>query len=364
MAADFDALRKILASGKRMLIVTHDHPDPDALASAFALARLCESLAQTKSRTVCNGFVGRAENRSLKRELHLKLSSPNRFNWRKWPLIALVDTQPYTGNNCLPRRRRPDIVIDHHPLRRKTRGRYIDVRPNFGACATIMAEYLLAVEAPISPGLAAGLCYAISSETQDLAREATVHDANAYARLFVNADKKMLGRVLHPSLKHRYYSTLSHALLAAFTYGNIIGSHLGVIDHPDSVSLVADLLLRHERNTWSLVTGIWKDELHISLRTLNRSAHAGRVMRRMLSNRGAGGGHDHLAGGQIPLKGLDAAKQREIQEDVVMRLIKIVRRRAEVSLKPLISPEELERTCKLAGRAQAQPADAPAKGAG
>jgi nanoRNase/pAp phosphatase (c-di-AMP/oligoRNAs hydrolase) len=352
MAVDLDALRKVLPAGKRMLIVTHDHPDPDALASAFAMAKLCEALCEVKSRIVCDGIVGRAENRALKREMHLKLFSAARINWRKWPLITLVDSQPHTGNNCLPRRRSADIVIDHHALRRHTHAKYLDVRPNIGACATIMAEYLWADDAPVGAELAAGLCYAIASETQDLAREASAQDTNAYARLYIGANKKMLGRVQHPALKHSYYSTLSHALLAAFTYGNIIGSHLGVIDHPDSVSLAADLLLRHERNTWSIVTGVWNNDLHVSLRTLNRSAHAGRVLRRVLSGRGVGGGHERLAGGKISLKGLDLAQQREMQDMVVQRLIKIVRRRTDVLLKPLITPAELERAGKFAGRTQ------------
>ena len=142
-------------------------------------------------------------------------------------------------------------------------------------------------------------------------------------------------------MKHTYYTILSHALLAAFTYGNIIGAHLGEIDHPDSVSLVADLLLRRERNTWSIATGIWRNDLYISLRTLNHSAHAGRTLRKLLSGAGNAGGHDQMAGGRAPLKGLDATARKALQDDIVQKLIALVHRRAGVSLKHLISPEEL-----------------------
>ena len=344
------ALRRILSGGGRLLIVTHDHPDTDALTSAFALARLAEVLGGVKYRIVCDGIVGRAENRAIKRELHIKLFSPNGINWRRWPRVALVDAQPGTGNNCLPLRRVPDICIDHHPLRRKTRARYLDVRPHIGACATIMTGYLLDAGVPISDAFAAGLCYAISSETQDLARQADAQDAQTYARLYLQADKKMLGRVLHPGLTHSYYATLSHALLAAFTYGNIIGSHLGEIDNPDSVSLVADLLLRHERNTWSIVTGTWKNELYVSLRTINQSVHAGRILGRILGSSGHAGGHGRMAGGRVSLKGVNGAGRIELQDVIVQRLIKIVRRRTDVALKPLIHPDELKRACEAAGR--------------
>lgn len=344
VAADLNGLIEALAGTRRLLIVTHDNPDPDALVSACALARLVGAvLGEVRCRIVCDGIVGRAENRTLKRELRIKLYPSARLNWDKWPRVALVDSQPGTGNNCLPARRTPDVVLDHHPLRKKGRGRFVDVRPELGACATILAEYLRLAQVNIGEKLAAGLCYAIASETQDLARDAAQEDVNAYANLYLTADKRMLGRVLHPRLKHSYFATLTRALLAAFSYGNIVGSHLGEVDHPDSVSMVADLLLRHERNTWAIVTGVWRDTLYVSLRTISRRAHTGRLLQQILPSGSRAGGHDRYAGGQIPLRGRVGAEVAAIQDEVVNRLIEHVRRRREVTLRPLISPEELGR---------------------
>jgi len=36
-------------------------------------------------------------------------------------LVALIDTQPTTGNNPLPAEILPDIVIDHHAVRKAAR---------------------------------------------------------------------------------------------------------------------------------------------------------------------------------------------------------------------------------------------------
>ena len=350
MAVDIDALKEIISGADRMLIVTHDHPDPDALTSAAVLAKLAESFSDVHYRIVCTGYVGRAENRALKRELHINLSAPHRFNWNKWAVIALVDAQPHTGNNCLPKGQSADIVIDHHPLHKKVRAKYVDVRPELGACATMMTEYLDAAGIEPDPDMAAGLCYAIASETQDLNREACSKDSETYARLYLKANKKVLARILHPQLRHSYYYTLTHALLAAFTYGNIIGSHLDEIDHPDSVSLVADLLLRRRRNTWCIVTGVWKNDLYISLRSEGKRGHAGRILRKMLSGLGSAGGHSQMAGGRVSLKGMDSAKRQKLQDEIVQRLIKQIRRRKKVPLKPLISPDELDRVFRRADR--------------
>ena len=95
--------------------------------------------------------------------------------------------------------------------------------------------------------------------------------------------------VLTPSVRS-HLATLARAVLCAFTYGNVIGCHLGDIPHPDSVSLVADLLLRHERMGWCVVTGVWQGNLYVSLRAMPGRAHAGVVLARILRKIGRAGG--------------------------------------------------------------------------
>jgi len=347
MPGDIEQLLKAIGQPRRLLIVTHDNPDPDAFVSACALARLVEAASRVKSRICCEGIVGRAENRALARALRLKLMDASRVNWKKWPRIALVDSQPWTGNNSLPARRVPDVVLDHHPLMSRTRARFLDVRPEYGACATLMAEHLQAASVPIPSDLASGFCYAIASETRDLSESATQADVAAYLRLFPTADKRLLSRIHHPRLKQAYFAIMARAVLGAFTYSNIIGAHLGEIDHPDSVSLVADLLLRHERIGWAIATGRYKGDLYVSLRTTSGQAHAGQLLRRLLGKRGRAGGHGTTAGGKVPLAGMGAAERERLPNGLVLRLIHILRRRDDVELKPLVATEELHPGCRL-----------------
>jgi len=341
VAQEAKELLRVLAGARRLLIVIHDNPDPDALASACALQRLVQAQAGLRSRICCEAIAGRAENWALIRELRLKLLPASRVNWGQWPAIALLDTQPGTGNNSFPPRRVPEVVIDHHPLRPKTRARFLDVRRDCGACATILAEYLSASGEIPPPGLAAALCYAISAETQDLVRQASEADTQAYLRLYPLADKAMLGRILHPRLMHSYFAVLARAVLSAFTYGNVIGCHLGEIAHPDSVSLVADLLLRHERMGWCVVTGLWQGDLYVSLRAMPDRAHAGAVLGRVLRKLGRAGGHGTMAGGKVPLKGSGTEERERLEKEIVLRLVRVLRRRTDVTLRPLISPAEI-----------------------
>ena len=49
-------LKAVLEGGARMLILTHDNPDPDALASAFALLKLAETFDGLTARIGFGGF--------------------------------------------------------------------------------------------------------------------------------------------------------------------------------------------------------------------------------------------------------------------------------------------------------------------
>ena len=110
-----------------------DNPDPDSIAAAVALRLLVHTLGKVRCSIAHGGTLGRAENRALVRYLNLNLRAITQVEWVGFDLIALVDTQPGTGNNSLPGDVTAQIVIDHHTYRRATRhAKLIDVRHGYG----------------------------------------------------------------------------------------------------------------------------------------------------------------------------------------------------------------------------------------
>jgi len=169
----------------KILIIVHDNPDPDCLASAMALHHLFVMKLNKDSIITFSGMIGRSENIAMAKELQIPLTPLEIVNLKEYQVICMLDTQPDTGNNSLPPGTRVDIVIDHHPLRQQTREcRWCDVREDYGTTATIIYEYLLSQDVSIGTKLATALFYAIKSETQDLGREASLPDKEAYLRLF------------------------------------------------------------------------------------------------------------------------------------------------------------------------------------
>jgi nanoRNase/pAp phosphatase (c-di-AMP/oligoRNAs hydrolase) len=289
----------------RWLVLMHDNPDPDALASAAALALVLRRAFHRHVVAAHGGIIGRAENRELVKALGLELEHVRGLSWKSFKQVALVDTQPRTGNNQLPETTVPALVVDHHPPRRASQAAPLaDIRRGYGATATILAEYLLASGIRPTRRLATALVYAIRTETQDFARESTGPDREIHDLLLPRVDKRLLARILHPALPLSYFRNLQQGLQNLESVGSLVVSHLGPVEQPDIVPEVADLLVRLEGKSWSLATGVFGDRLYLSIRALRPRADAGRLMRRLLGKRGKGGGHGMAAGGWI---GLDKA---------------------------------------------------------
>ena len=248
------------------------------------------------------------------------------MDYEKFDLVAMVDTQPGTGNNSLPPTIEPDIVIDHHPIRRQTRTvTFTDIRSSYGATSTILVEYL--IEAGITPDtpLATALLYGIRSDTQDLGREASRLDIEAIEFLYPYANKRMLGVIQRGKVPRVYYQMLADALRNARVQGPAIITDLGEIDNPDMIAEVADLLLREDETTWTMCMGFWSDKLLISIRTSEESNLAEKVIRHIVARRGTGGGHLTYAGGQIPLLNRTKTGREQLVRDVQRKFLAAIR---------------------------------------
>jgi nanoRNase/pAp phosphatase (c-di-AMP/oligoRNAs hydrolase) len=294
-----------------LLIVVHDNPDPDAIASACALKLFVEEKYHIVASISYGGAIGRAENKTMISKLKIKMKQAARIKVSKYDRIALVDTQPRAGNHSLPAGRKCNIVIDHHPRRHDTKSEVTIVRPEIGATATILVELLKSCAIELPSVLATALSYAISSETQNMKREASRLDLDAYLWVYMKSNMRTLGEILHPKLHHSYFETLLVALKEARVFRNLVCIHLGEIPQPEIVAEMADYFLRHERIGWVFSTGRFKDDLIVSLRSSSAKKNAGTVIKKIVNDTVNVGGHDMIAGGFISVEKL---RQEEISE--------------------------------------------------
>jgi nanoRNase/pAp phosphatase (c-di-AMP/oligoRNAs hydrolase) len=349
-------------AGGRWLVLTHDNPDPDALASAILLCTVLRRAFKQRATAAYGGIVGRAENREMVRGLRLELSHVRHLSFKRYQHFALVDTQPRTGNNQLPADILPDLVIDHHPVRKPTLAApFVDIRPSYGATATVLGEYLLTAGIHTSHALATALIYAIRSETQDFSREFAGPDKAIYDHFFPLANHRLLARIQNPRLPLAYFGQLHEALERLESVDSLVLSHLDEVDQPDIIPELADLLLRMEGKTWSLCTGFYRERMYLSIRTTNPHAEAGALMRRLVGRRGKGGGHGRTAGGWIDAAHLGPAERGRLQRTLAEKLALDLRKKPEKLARLALHPTA-ETPAATPVTPESAPGAAPASG--
>lgn len=321
-----DVIEKLIdwVRGKgRILIVTHDNPDPDALAAAMALKHLLLVGCGEEAVVAFGGMVGRSENRLMVEALELDLVPIADLDLKAFAVVCMVDTQPGTGNNSYPEELPLHLLIDHHPPRRDYPDiHWVDIRPEYGASATILYEYLRARDVYLGTRLATCLFYALKSETQDLGREWSKADREAYLHLLPLSNNQTLYRISHPPVSSEYYSTFHRALNNATIYGQVLVFNLYQVENPDLIAELADFLLRQENVVYVLGLGWYKGDELISVRTTNPEARLGLVIRDVLQEMGTAGGHGMMAGGQIRAVDAEKSTQKELETLLTRRYIK------------------------------------------
>ncbi|MCX6639440.1 MAG: DHHA1 domain-containing protein [bacterium] len=304
--------------------MTHDNPDPDALASSLALQVLIKAKKSLKPYIGIGGILGRAENRVLSLEIDLNVNPIELVVDKPWDAIVMVDAQPGSGNSTLPSDLPITAVIDHHPSHHPVTAEFVDIRPEYGAVSTLLVEYLLAQEVKLESKLATALFYAIKSETSELGLSICDADQRAYFALFGTVDWELHHRIMKAEIPGDYFTLYHRGIANACLFGNVVVSRLGEIPVPDAVAELADFLLRHENADRTLVIGRYEDQIVYSIRFTPSDLSAGNIAGIMARELGTGGGHDHMAGGRILSNGRNRKKIDEIEAVLIDRFLTAV----------------------------------------
>ena len=305
MPQRLEALLDAVQCASQVLILPHNDPDPDAIASAVALRTLLAHMG-VKSRIVYKGIIGRAENKALVRYLGRPLRRLEAADLQSAAPIALVDTQPGTGNNALPRDRTAAIVFDHHPpVKSPTPASFSEINPHLGATSTMLTEYLQAAGIEPEPQMATALFYGIKTDTMGLARGTSQADVAAYFYLQPRIDVEALAQIETAQVPPEYFKMMVTALQAARLYDGVVVSYVGQMHRPDLAAEMADILLRLEGTQWVVCMGIYEHELILSVRTRHRKGNAGHLVQAVVAEQGTAGGHGPMAAGHVPLQGRD-----------------------------------------------------------
>jgi nanoRNase/pAp phosphatase (c-di-AMP/oligoRNAs hydrolase) len=309
------ALRQLLDGREKVGILLQPDPDPDGIASGYALRSLL-GRKRTTAPLISFGEVQRPENRALVEALGIEVRVITPDELEEMDGLVLVDVQPNVFGENLPERvKNVDVVIDHHPERTGYDATIKDIRTSYGATATIFTEYLQAVNAELGPRLATALLYGIKSDTQYLGRETGRRDMLSFAYLHAAHSPALLRRIERPQLPLDGLRSLGRALSKAEVRDGIHMLVLGRV-REDVIPQVADMALQAEDAEWAVAVGIVGPNLVFSVRNVGYVRAAGEVVRAVVEGLGVGGGHRSMAKGIIPLKAFRELYGRADREQI------------------------------------------------
>ena len=103
--------QRYFSDADRVLILLHNDPDPDAMASGLALRNV---LHRTKTTAIIGAIQGvtRPENLRMVNLLDIHVEAVTPASVKEYDRVAMVDVQPHYFGGLIDR---VDLVIDHHP---------------------------------------------------------------------------------------------------------------------------------------------------------------------------------------------------------------------------------------------------------
>lgn len=300
-----DRLMELARGASRPLVLMYGDPDPDAIGAALGLRAIWSAAGRTPL-VRYTGEVQRYQNKLLLSWLRVEIERLRPEEQEQADLIAVVDAQPGFWREAPPQ---AQVVIDHHPRREDTAADYLDLRPDYGATSSIVAEYLSEAGLAIDRQLATALLYGITTDTDDLKRNAGPADIAAYELLQHRADATFRARLDKSQIPMSVLDWISWGIGHRVVHRDLCLIHFGNVPTADIMVQVADLVLLTHGIAWVVCSGIRKDDngrrLVVVFRSDGHHSDVGKRARDAFADIGSAGGHRTMARAEIPLEDQD-----------------------------------------------------------
>ncbi|MES9997586.1 DHH family phosphoesterase [Desulfovibrio aminophilus] len=292
----------LLNKDQRWLIVIN--ADPDALGAALALRHIF------KRRVLDVGIghineIKRPDNLSMIRFLRIPTRKiiPNLA--AQYDKFAMVDSQPH--HNPAFDQFQFSIVIDHHPILpdKPVNAPFVDIRPKYGATATMLTEYLYNLHIRPPKLLATALLYAIKADSAGFERSFIDADVTAFKYLTKHADPVILNRIARSDFLLDWMRYFSRAFYNLRRIGQGLYAHMGKVENPDILVIVADFFTRVYGVSWNAVSGEYNDKIVAIFRGDGVRRDMGKMAASLFGEIGSAGGHKGAARAEFDLTALD-----------------------------------------------------------
>ena len=293
---DWQALIDLL-KGHKTYIQMHNFPDPDALASAFALQNFLKIHGVETS--ICyDGSINTLTARKMIEEFSIEvIQARDLTDMKEEDYIVLVDGQKYNSNfTDLP----GDEVacIDHHPTFIDCQYHYSDIRI-VGSCSSMIAEYYMQSGTPISVEVASALMYGLRMDTASLTRGVTQLDIDVFGYLYEHSDDETIMKLYINTMEISDLKAYGAAIENMRFIDGVCFAYIPFECNDALIAMISDFILSMNEVMIGIVYAKRDGGFKMSVRSMSKEIHAGKLILEALEGIGSGGGHAAMAGGVI-----------------------------------------------------------------
>ena len=299
---------------KHVYIQTHNFPDPDAIASAYGLQQLLKY--RGIDATICyKGKIDRYSTDKLRELLCVEMQNIEDLEdiLTDEDEVILVDAQK--GNSNIINMTGDEIIcIDHHPVFEKNEYRFTDIRPEVGACASIIAQYFFENNVPMTREIATALTFGIRMDTRGMSRGVSKLDMEMLYQMFDVCDQDLIYVLENSTLYFEDLLAYSKAISSIEVYDTISFADTGRNCPEALIASVSEFMLALIEVDFSIVYSRKDEGIKLSVRSERSDLDAGKIINKALEGIGNGGGHASMAGGFVPFSGTEEEAELLIKE--------------------------------------------------
>ena len=250
---------------KNILIIVKGSPDPDAIASSYALSVLCNSLKRAAS-IILTKKLSLPANRAFVKILKIPLSmEEEKIEIDTFDAYIVADYQS-PSIPAITGRLPCAAYIDHHEMsEEEIQADFILKIPEAGATSSLVALLFKNLSVPLDDSMmtsvATALLYGIYTDT-DKYSHASMLDYEALEYLSKFADNALFHKISSIPLSKKTMQMLRSAVNHQVLYKDWLITGIGYIDssHRDSIAIIADFLLKREKPNTVVVYAAVEDE--------------------------------------------------------------------------------------------------------
>lgn len=276
----------------------HNYPDQDALASAMGLQILLKE-RNIESTIIFHGIIDRDNTRKMIELLNISLWMIEEVDLHETDEIIIVDGQK--GNiNMKDNAGEVVACIDHHNQMSNGVYRFQDIRNNVGSCSSIITEYFIENDIPLTDDLATALFYGLRTDTAQLTRRVNKLDIRMFCHLVNIANQSKLRIFEKNSICIDDLGNYQKAISRLLLYDNIAFTNIGNNCSEAIIGIVNDFLLTIKEIEFTVIYSFRDGGIKFSVRSAIPCLDASNIIHRALCGLGDGGGHNDMAAGFIP----------------------------------------------------------------